>query len=70
MSSALSVSDVDAIIDRMTEEELIDFMGPQFWISLVHKHLSDEVWVPDVRREVRDHLLDVQVGRLRPQAGA
>ena len=65
MSSAASVSDVDAIIDRMTEEELIDFMGPQFWISLVHKHLNDEVWVPDVRREVRDHLLDVQVGRLR-----
>jgi hypothetical protein len=49
----------------MTEEELIDIMGPQFWISLVHKHLSDEVWVPDVRREVRDHLLDVQVDRLR-----
>ena len=63
MSSA--ARDVDQIIDRMTEEELIDFMGPQFWISLVHKHLSDEVWVPDVRREVRDHLLDVQVDRLR-----
>jgi len=51
--------DVDAMIDKMTEEELIDFMGPQFWISLVHRHLEDEDWRPDVRREVREHLLDV-----------
>lgn len=51
--------DIDAIIDAMTEEELIDFMGPQFWISLVHRHLEDEEWRPDVRREVREHLLDV-----------
>jgi len=51
--------DVDAVINKMTEEELIDFMGPQFWISLVHRHLEDEDWRPDVRREVREHLLDV-----------
>ena len=63
MSSGENLSrinlDVDAMIDKMTDEELIDFMSPQFWISLVHRHLEDEDWRPDVRREVREHLLEV-----------
>ena len=55
----MSIDNIDATIDAMSEEELIDFMGPEFWIKLVHRHLNDEEWRPDVRREVRAYLLDV-----------
>lgn len=59
MSSAGKGIDVDALINAMTDEELIDFMGPEYWISLVRKRLSHEDWMPDVRREMRENLLGV-----------
>jgi len=49
--------DVDALINAMTDEELIDFMGAEYWLDLVRKHLAHDDWMPDVRREMRENLL-------------
>ena len=61
MSSALSVSKLNALIRAMSDEELIEFMGATYWLDLVRKHLSEDDWMPDVRGEYRDYLLGVQV---------
>ncbi len=43
----------------MTDEELIDFMGAEYWLDLVRTRLNREDWMPDVRREMRENLLGV-----------
>lgn len=59
MSLASSESRLNAIIKAMSDEELIDFMGATYWLDLVRKHLSEDDWMPDVRREMRENLLGV-----------
>jgi len=59
MSLASSESRLNALIKAMSDEELIEFMGAEFWLDLVRKHLSEDDWMPDVRGEYRDYLLGV-----------
>ena len=59
MSLAANESSLDALIKAMTDEELIDFMGAEYWLDLVRSRLSHDDWMPDVRREMREHLLGV-----------
>lgn len=59
MSLALDQSKLDALIKAMTDEELIDFMGAEYWLDLVRARLSHDDWMPDVRREMRENLLGV-----------
>ena len=61
MNLALSDSRLNALIKAMSDEELIEFMGAEFWLDLVRKHLSESDWLPDVRGEMREYLLGVQV---------
>lgn len=59
MSLAANESSLNALINAMTDEELIDFMGAEYWLDLVRTRLSHEDWMPDVRREMRENLLGV-----------
>jgi hypothetical protein len=52
---------LNALIKAMSDEELIEFMGATYWLDLVRKHLSESDWLPDVRGEMREYLLGVQV---------
>ena len=59
MSLAANESSLNALINAMTDEELIDFMGAEYWLDLVRTRLSQDDWMPDVRREMRENLLGV-----------